>query len=70
MNYGMIILGVIRGLIVWLTLDYFGRYIDKNPPKNEFVHRLWVKDTKLRRFGIKYAWQIGLAVFLLHFLFV
>ena len=66
MNTSILILGIVRGILIALVLRYVGAYIDSRKPRNKLLRKLWKDDKQIRKKAIKYAWHIGVLVFLGH----
>ena len=65
----ILILGIVRGILIALVLRYVGKYIDTRKPKNKVLKKLWKDEKNIRKLAIKYAWHIGLLIFIGHFVY-
>lgn len=62
----IITIGLIRGVLIALVLRYVAAYIDRYEPRHKLLKKLWKDDKHLRKQAIKYAWHIGVLIFLGH----
>jgi len=69
MNTTIFIIGIIRAVLIALVLRYVTAYIDSHKPKNRILRKFWKDDKHLRKLAIKYAWHIGVLIFLGHMIY-
>ena len=65
----IITIGIVRAVLIALVLRYVTVYIDNHKPKHKLLKRLWKDDKNLRKLAIKYAWHIGVLIFLGHLIY-